>query len=691
MQFSFNIAIPLREEVTVWDRNSVLSLEKKHSLAFQYLVDIIDKMGNASGKAQGLPQNVTSYHKLLASDHKLYIFRENNTCIGILKVGPKKLFIRTELGTHKEILPLCVLDFYVHESCQRSGYGHVLFEEMLLREGLQAWNIGYDRPSPKFLGFLRKHYQLSSYVPQANNFVVFKRYFEEEYSNSRNGTLQHSTSIPINPIESIRTTPSRPRTEQSLVSVSQRPLTPASSHHRRKLSVDSSSGYNPNASNYSFADSSRVEAPSSVYRPESRLNGNGTHNNNTVSFGGTTSYNNSHNNTNNNNHYDDNLTPTSSRRSSVSSYAEPPNLHNNTGYNNSSSKPRPNSHSNTATQQVPQNDNTLMTTPSKQNTSRPPSPSRGLRYSHVPTNNFSTTSAPSKYSPSPLPSYKSSPKPTLSFAQLKPAPRTPASRLSTPFPSSTPQQQYSPPDSYTPNSNSPSSPPSPNSPISDPENSLYDDLNSNHSFNTNANGFTQRLGTSTLNKSKGLPSNLATLGAMNMDMMRPLKFERPITEPPHKPYDYKDPTVILPTREVHQPRPSPLGLEISSRRAQGSIGGLNLNDDVDVNLNEIHEEANSHYNNTSYQPTTPMRGYSTSNTTPQRVSMRAPSPFAARGRNPITGEPTDTYQLQDTRNGTNNSSSPSRPLSRTEMIQSIHSGHSSPVKPVRKIINPKDS
>ncbi len=31
----------------------------------------------------------------------------------------------------KECTPLCALDFYVHESCQRSGYGKLLFETML--------------------------------------------------------------------------------------------------------------------------------------------------------------------------------------------------------------------------------------------------------------------------------------------------------------------------------------------------------------------------------------------------------------------------------------------------------------------------------------------------------------------------------------------------------------------------------
>ena len=44
-------------------------------------------------------------------------------------------------------------------------------------ENVDPSSLGYDRPSPKLLGFLRKHYGLSEYDPQSNNFVVFKSYF----------------------------------------------------------------------------------------------------------------------------------------------------------------------------------------------------------------------------------------------------------------------------------------------------------------------------------------------------------------------------------------------------------------------------------------------------------------------------------------------------------------------------------
>ena len=95
----------------------------------------------------------------------------------MLKVGSKKLFIRDDVGNIKEIEPLCVLDFYVHESCQRIRYGKFLFETMCENEKVEPHKIGYDRPSSKLLNFLKKHYNLETYTPQVNNFVVYNIYF----------------------------------------------------------------------------------------------------------------------------------------------------------------------------------------------------------------------------------------------------------------------------------------------------------------------------------------------------------------------------------------------------------------------------------------------------------------------------------------------------------------------------------
>ena len=107
---------------------------------------------------------------------------KSNIFIGFIKVGPKHLFIYDEIGQISELNPLCVLDFYVYEKCQRSGNGKKIFSEMIKNERIEPRKMGYDRPSIKFINFLKKHYNLWDYVQQNNNYIVFKDYFIDAYA-----------------------------------------------------------------------------------------------------------------------------------------------------------------------------------------------------------------------------------------------------------------------------------------------------------------------------------------------------------------------------------------------------------------------------------------------------------------------------------------------------------------------------
>lgn len=51
--------------------------------------------------------------------------------VGILKMGWKKLFLYNKVGVQSEAMVYCLLDFYIHESRQRKGYGKRLIEYML--------------------------------------------------------------------------------------------------------------------------------------------------------------------------------------------------------------------------------------------------------------------------------------------------------------------------------------------------------------------------------------------------------------------------------------------------------------------------------------------------------------------------------------------------------------------------------
>lgn len=146
--------------------------------------DILDEMGKASAKAQGLQRAVTSGEKMKNVDYTVYIFVDpegNNgkgSVIGLLKVGRKKLFVFDASGTHKEVQPLCILDFYIHESKQRMGMGKILYEYMLQEESVLPVHLAIDRPSEKFMNFLLKYYGLKNILPQNNNFVVYDGFFE---------------------------------------------------------------------------------------------------------------------------------------------------------------------------------------------------------------------------------------------------------------------------------------------------------------------------------------------------------------------------------------------------------------------------------------------------------------------------------------------------------------------------------
>jgi GNAT superfamily N-acetyltransferase len=190
-----------------WDRVERL---RDRRLQEGTLGAIVNEMGKASAHAQGLKQVITSLSKFTRSSDRIYLHCTlPSTVNGLLRVGEKRLFIRDELGAIKEITPSCVLDFYVHESKQRSGVGRQLFEFMLSHEKAAiASKFGYDRPSPKLLAFLAKHYELSNYVPQNNNFVVFRKYFSKDQPPSSSGSRDwKNTSANSNAVQAVSQPP----------------------------------------------------------------------------------------------------------------------------------------------------------------------------------------------------------------------------------------------------------------------------------------------------------------------------------------------------------------------------------------------------------------------------------------------------------------------------------------------------
>ncbi|KAK1121128.1 hypothetical protein K0M31_010441 [Melipona bicolor] len=166
---------------------------------------VLDDMGEASAKAQGLNKPITSTLKLRDTDHVVYLLVDNEannglgSVVGLLKTGSKNLFMFDETGAHYQLKPRCILDFYVHESRQRMGLGNILYQHMLSEEDIRPVKLAIDRPSEKFLAFLDKHYGLSKIIPQNNKFVVFQGFFDDERQDVRTNrySLPAKTSVDI--------------------------------------------------------------------------------------------------------------------------------------------------------------------------------------------------------------------------------------------------------------------------------------------------------------------------------------------------------------------------------------------------------------------------------------------------------------------------------------------------------------
>lgn len=151
------------------------------TLDAQVIADL-NELGVLSGIAQELSGPITSFEKLQASaitpdqQHHLllYIDDHTNKALGFAKYGYKNLYFYRKNGSMLQCTPPCLLDFYVSESLQRRGIGLQLFTSVLAELNIDPHLIAYDRPSPKLLSFVKKHFALSMPDLQPNRYCVFE-------------------------------------------------------------------------------------------------------------------------------------------------------------------------------------------------------------------------------------------------------------------------------------------------------------------------------------------------------------------------------------------------------------------------------------------------------------------------------------------------------------------------------------
>eukprot|EP00074_Homo_sapiens_P105761 XP_024302322.1 alpha-tubulin N-acetyltransferase 1 isoform X2 [Homo sapiens] len=194
MEFPFDVDALFPERITVLDQHLRPPARRPGTTTparvdlQQQIMTIIDELGKASAKAQNLSAPITSASRMQSNRHVVYILKDSSArpagkgaIIGFIKVGYKKLFVLDDREAHNEVEPLCILDFYIHESVQRHGHGRELFQYMLQKERVEPHQLAIDRPSQKLLKFLNKHYNLETTVPQVNNFVIFEGFFAHQH------------------------------------------------------------------------------------------------------------------------------------------------------------------------------------------------------------------------------------------------------------------------------------------------------------------------------------------------------------------------------------------------------------------------------------------------------------------------------------------------------------------------------
>ena len=180
MKFNFDC-----EEILDCDKNGYSILEGACYNRIRpgykaYIKELLDKMGELSSKAQNLLVNITTTNRFFPSDQCLIIRADKNKVLGYIKVGPKKLFLRDRICNYHERKTLCVLDFYIYDTEQRTGLGREIFDFMLNYKNIHPGELAYDSPTLRFLAFLKRNYGLENFIAQENNFIIFDEFFESD-------------------------------------------------------------------------------------------------------------------------------------------------------------------------------------------------------------------------------------------------------------------------------------------------------------------------------------------------------------------------------------------------------------------------------------------------------------------------------------------------------------------------------
>ncbi|CCD69460.1 Alpha-tubulin N-acetyltransferase 2 [Caenorhabditis elegans] len=181
MEIAFDLSTIFTDNIQRLTRTDLLKYGPKRYWA---VAQSIDCLGEMSSKFHGWKRVITMYDKIVDHDEEqtTYIMWEKvngskSILKGLLRVGYKTLYLTDNEQNQYMEKAMCILDFFVVPTEQRSGNGFKMFDEMLKAENVTVDQCAFDKPSAALQQFLEKYYDRKDLVWQSNKYALCSNFF----------------------------------------------------------------------------------------------------------------------------------------------------------------------------------------------------------------------------------------------------------------------------------------------------------------------------------------------------------------------------------------------------------------------------------------------------------------------------------------------------------------------------------
>ncbi|CAI2357159.1 unnamed protein product [Caenorhabditis sp. 36 PRJEB53466] len=181
MEIAYDLSSIFTSNIQRLDRADLLRYGPKR---YWPVAQSIDSLGEMSSKFHGWKRVITKYEKIVDQDEEqiVYILWEKidghkSLLKGLLRVGYKTLYLTDNEQNQYMEKAMCILDFFVVQTEQRSGNGFKLFDSMIKTENVSVEQCAFDKPSAALQKFLEKYYNQKDPVWQSNKYAVYTAFF----------------------------------------------------------------------------------------------------------------------------------------------------------------------------------------------------------------------------------------------------------------------------------------------------------------------------------------------------------------------------------------------------------------------------------------------------------------------------------------------------------------------------------